>query len=719
MNFHAYGNMWITPYNYNSNDNYFDMMSFKHATWYSLFADILHNKNFKIVGNAQATINYTANGEASDWMLAKKNIIAMSPELGRDTRSSQYFYINAHEIGESLETDYEAVQEFIKHSEPLVAFVGNGWVEAARKEESPVFQALVGSVKKLFEHELIDEMSSLIWAQKRLIMESFSMKKNKHDIVIKEEHRKKGKSRHHKAKREQSKQTKESGRMEVKNKTEDLENFVDEGKDKKVTKKNISGNGQSESQVQSSQNLGTESNLRPAEEATENSNDQVNLEQPNSESMQTNGEETGQGQAEQNQQIDASENETSINSEAKNSNNIESPLNKREQSKRIKEAELNPQEEQTHTAENNRNSQNENETNADNSQTSTHLTRDNQPNYGVQRAESGNGDAEREKRIYEEPAQRRLIPDGQRRAYFNPRKLRQKEKVELKSDFKKKGYESMRMKSIETLIKDTKSETLKRGVEEYLMSFNKPNTFLLVMEQKSILDLKNVNVVFELSQSKQEIISINSLKVHTINSRKFKQENESPESEAQTKATDISELIDVVDLKYDWKHENLLMSTSSIELPKRSILIFELGLEQRLDLQVNLMLIKAGRIFYNQFKIEQLLKQAPEIPVKAQIVEKEVEELEQNDQAEEESPAAEEEKQSSEEAQQEKPVDQEKKQIEANVTPEEFAVYLYLLFVFVFLFSLLLIGKRAGQGNVKWVTCSRAGKSGTIRFRRL
>ena len=109
MNFHAYGNLWITPYNYFSNDNYFNMMSFKHATWYSLFADTLHKKNFNHVGNALAMINYTANGEASDWMLAKKNIIAISPELGLDSRSTQKFYISQNDIGKCLEKDYEAV----------------------------------------------------------------------------------------------------------------------------------------------------------------------------------------------------------------------------------------------------------------------------------------------------------------------------------------------------------------------------------------------------------------------------------------------------------------------------------------------------------------------------------------------------------------------------------------------------------------------------------
>lgn len=35
-----------------------------------------------ITGNGASTIAYTANGEASDWMLHELGIYALSPELG-------------------------------------------------------------------------------------------------------------------------------------------------------------------------------------------------------------------------------------------------------------------------------------------------------------------------------------------------------------------------------------------------------------------------------------------------------------------------------------------------------------------------------------------------------------------------------------------------------------------------------------------------------------
>ena len=43
-------------------------------------------------GNGATTIGYTANGEASDWMLQERGIYAMSPEIGiEDSRSNTFF----------------------------------------------------------------------------------------------------------------------------------------------------------------------------------------------------------------------------------------------------------------------------------------------------------------------------------------------------------------------------------------------------------------------------------------------------------------------------------------------------------------------------------------------------------------------------------------------------------------------------------------------------
>ncbi len=46
-----------------------------------------------IMGNGRLTVEYPANGEASDWMLGAHNIIALSPELGTSASAAQSFFI--------------------------------------------------------------------------------------------------------------------------------------------------------------------------------------------------------------------------------------------------------------------------------------------------------------------------------------------------------------------------------------------------------------------------------------------------------------------------------------------------------------------------------------------------------------------------------------------------------------------------------------------------
>lgn len=49
--------------------------------------------NHAIIGNGATTIGYTANGEASDWMLGRKSIYSFSPELGTDNIKTNEFFI--------------------------------------------------------------------------------------------------------------------------------------------------------------------------------------------------------------------------------------------------------------------------------------------------------------------------------------------------------------------------------------------------------------------------------------------------------------------------------------------------------------------------------------------------------------------------------------------------------------------------------------------------
>lgn len=57
-------------------------------------------------GNAEDTIKYLANGEATDWIFGEKGIIAMSPELGADSPDGEKFYPKQSSIKPILETDF-------------------------------------------------------------------------------------------------------------------------------------------------------------------------------------------------------------------------------------------------------------------------------------------------------------------------------------------------------------------------------------------------------------------------------------------------------------------------------------------------------------------------------------------------------------------------------------------------------------------------------------
>lgn len=71
----------------------------KNPKAYSFFSNIKEESSLEksyVFGNGASTIGYTANGEASDWMLHELGIYALSPELGTsDSRSSEAFFIRS------------------------------------------------------------------------------------------------------------------------------------------------------------------------------------------------------------------------------------------------------------------------------------------------------------------------------------------------------------------------------------------------------------------------------------------------------------------------------------------------------------------------------------------------------------------------------------------------------------------------------------------------
>lgn len=84
MNFHAYGNLLIYPFNYDTSSTNNELYSKfpEQAIFYEEISLETHLPEGNVRGNAMQAIDYMANGEASDYLLGKYGIISLSPELG-------------------------------------------------------------------------------------------------------------------------------------------------------------------------------------------------------------------------------------------------------------------------------------------------------------------------------------------------------------------------------------------------------------------------------------------------------------------------------------------------------------------------------------------------------------------------------------------------------------------------------------------------------------
>jgi hypothetical protein len=95
LNFHAYGNLFIYPFNFDNSENSLLIKNYSNASRF--YNSIVKNAKLppgNLPGNGAQSIRYTANGEASDYMLAMHGIFAMSPELGTNTAAAQNFFIS-------------------------------------------------------------------------------------------------------------------------------------------------------------------------------------------------------------------------------------------------------------------------------------------------------------------------------------------------------------------------------------------------------------------------------------------------------------------------------------------------------------------------------------------------------------------------------------------------------------------------------------------------
>ena len=96
-NYHSWGNLVITAFNSLSYQDSENLIKKNFPLHYKIYEDFKNEGEFPInflFGNADKTIKYKANGDATDWFLGKKNILSFSPELGNGNKNSDYFYPN-------------------------------------------------------------------------------------------------------------------------------------------------------------------------------------------------------------------------------------------------------------------------------------------------------------------------------------------------------------------------------------------------------------------------------------------------------------------------------------------------------------------------------------------------------------------------------------------------------------------------------------------------
>ena len=117
MNFHTYGNMWIHPFNYmHKSGKYPINLEKKFIEFYNTFGSEVKEVSKSKYGNAIEMVNYSTDGEASDWMLGEKQIISFSPELGSFNPLAQTFFLPKDLIFEVIQENYKVINLFLNRN---------------------------------------------------------------------------------------------------------------------------------------------------------------------------------------------------------------------------------------------------------------------------------------------------------------------------------------------------------------------------------------------------------------------------------------------------------------------------------------------------------------------------------------------------------------------------------------------------------------------------
>ena len=117
MNFHCYGNIWIHPFNYMHEKHKYPENTYANIIkFYEDFKGEVAQVSKSDYGNAIETVNYSTDGEASDWMLGEHKIIAFSPELGSFNPLAQTFFLPKDLIYEVIEENYKVIDLFLRRN---------------------------------------------------------------------------------------------------------------------------------------------------------------------------------------------------------------------------------------------------------------------------------------------------------------------------------------------------------------------------------------------------------------------------------------------------------------------------------------------------------------------------------------------------------------------------------------------------------------------------
>lgn len=122
MNFHAYGNIWIKPFNFlHRKEAEPTNTKAKFLRFYKEFEkEVVRYSPKAQYGNAIKTVGYSTDGEGSDWMFGEKEIVAFSPELGSSSGKAESFYVAKEVIFEVIQENYKIVDLFMQRNTFIV-----------------------------------------------------------------------------------------------------------------------------------------------------------------------------------------------------------------------------------------------------------------------------------------------------------------------------------------------------------------------------------------------------------------------------------------------------------------------------------------------------------------------------------------------------------------------------------------------------------------------